>query len=606
MQTSAVNSLFDGLARSLRPPEKLSYSEWATKHFRLGGNSAAVGRFRPWKFQRGILDAIGDPLLERVDIIKSARTGYTVSLVAALGATAINDPCPMILLMPTDDDARGIAVDEIDPGFRDSPELKKIMNIGRFDGRNTLTQRSLLGGGSLKILSAMAPRNLRRHTAKIIYCDEVDGMRITKEGDPIKIAEKRTISYPDRKIVCGSTPVDDVTSIIEKRYNKSDMRVFEIPCVHCHTPFELLWEHLDWEATKPETVKCYCPHCDEAIDERFKPEMVEAGEWRATAPHIKGWAGFRLNALISMFSNVSWVKLVEEYILAEAGGDADMQVFHNTNLGKTWSRSITYVNEHHLQAKVEDFGIAWDVHEQKWREDIPTEVGYITIGVDCQDNRLECTFVGWSDTQKYILGHHIIYGSVFLKSTWDELDTLLLTEWKHPLGGRLGIEAGFVDSSDGDHTQYVYDFCEHLQGQKIFSSKGRKGPHHVIEASKTRRRHRTAPLYLLATDTLRTEVLVSIALEKDDRTATRFSNTLETEFFVQITCDRRSIKYKDGVAEIIFERIGNRRAEARDCTAYAFAAKYLCRFNFMVRFEELKGNPVPGQSLKEIVKKLHS
>lgn len=606
MVDSAVSQLFDGLSRSLRPPEKLSYSEWAARHFRLSGNSAAPGRFRPWKFQRGILDAIGDPLIERVDVIKSARTGYTISLVSAIGATAINDPCPMILLMPTDDDARGIAVDEIDPGFRDTPELKKIMNIGRFDGRNTLTQRSLLGGGSLKILSAMAPRNLRRHTAKILYCDEVDGMRVTKEGDPIKIAEKRTISYPDRKIVCGSTPVDDISSIIEKRYNDSDMRIFEIPCIHCHIPFELLWQHLDWEAGKPETVRAYCPTCGEAIEERYKPEMVEAGEWRATAPHIKGRAGFRLNALISMFSNVSWAKLVEEYELADAGGDADMQVFYNTNLGKTWSSSINYVNEHQLQAKAENFGIAWDIENQRWREDVPAEIGYITIGVDVQDNRLELTFLGHSETQKYILGHHIIYGSVFLQSTWDELDTVLLTEWAHPLGGRISIEAGFIDSGDGDHTQYVYDFCEKVQGQKILASKGRSGPHRIIEASKGRRRNRTAPLYLLAVDTLKTEILVSIALEKNDKSAIRFSNGLEHEFYVQLTSERRAIKYKDGRPEVVFERIGNRRAETLDSTGYAIAAKYLCRFDFMARFEELKGNPVPGKSLKELVTKLHS
>ncbi len=35
------------------------------------------------------------------------------------------------------------------------------------------------------------------------------------------------------------------------------------------------------------------------IEERHKPAMVESGRWRATAPHVEGHAGFRLNALVS-------------------------------------------------------------------------------------------------------------------------------------------------------------------------------------------------------------------------------------------------------------------------------------------------------------------
>jgi phage terminase large subunit GpA-like protein len=263
----ADQRLRSSLASALTPPKELSYSKWAEENFRLPAESSAeTGEFTPWKFQRGILDAMGDPLLSRVSIIKSARTGFTKSFVAAIGAFAVNDPCPIILVVPTDDDARGYAVDEIDPCFRESPALRDVMKIGRFDGRNTLTHRTMVGGGSLKIIAARAPRNLRRHTARVIIFDEVDGMEVTKEGDPIKLGEKRTVTYADRKIIMGSTPKDAATSIIQKRYNESDQRIFEIPCVHCHEPFELLWEHMHWTKGQPETVRAHCPHCGSEIE----------------------------------------------------------------------------------------------------------------------------------------------------------------------------------------------------------------------------------------------------------------------------------------------------------------------------------------------------
>jgi len=94
---------------------------------------------------------MGDPLITRVTVIKPTRIGYTKCLMAALGATAATDPCAMILLVPTDDDARGFAVDEVEPSFEATPALRGLIKTGRVDGRNTLTMKTIAGGGSLKI-----------------------------------------------------------------------------------------------------------------------------------------------------------------------------------------------------------------------------------------------------------------------------------------------------------------------------------------------------------------------------------------------------------------------------------------------------------------------
>jgi phage terminase large subunit GpA-like protein len=48
--------------------------------------------------------------------------------------------------------------------------------------RSTLLSRQF-GGGSLKIVAARAPRNLRRHSVRVLLADEVDAMELPTEGD---------------------------------------------------------------------------------------------------------------------------------------------------------------------------------------------------------------------------------------------------------------------------------------------------------------------------------------------------------------------------------------------------------------------------------------
>jgi phage terminase large subunit GpA-like protein len=75
-------------------------------------------------------------------------------LIATIGSYAFNDPCSVILLVPTDDDARRYAVDEVEPSFEESPALHDLIQRGRLDGRNTLAMKAFNAGGSLKILAA--------------------------------------------------------------------------------------------------------------------------------------------------------------------------------------------------------------------------------------------------------------------------------------------------------------------------------------------------------------------------------------------------------------------------------------------------------------------
>ena len=61
----------------LRPPERLPLSQWLERNLRLPqGLAAEPGPIRLWPYQKSIADALNDPEIERVTLVKRARTGF--------------------------------------------------------------------------------------------------------------------------------------------------------------------------------------------------------------------------------------------------------------------------------------------------------------------------------------------------------------------------------------------------------------------------------------------------------------------------------------------------------------------------------------------------
>ena len=280
---------------------------------------AHPGPMKLWPFHHGIVDAIADPSIERVTLVKPVRVGFSTLLHAAVAYYATVEPAPILVVLPTDADCRRVMVSELEQIFNNSPKLRGKLpspKLGDRTGkhRSTILHR-LFDGGSLHFVAARAPRNLRGPTARILLLDEIDGMALTDEGSPIDLAVDRTHSFSDRKIVTGSTPADNETSLILPLYAQSDGRVYECPCPSCGAFSELLWPAIEWPEGKPELAAWRCPECEELIDEQHKPAMVSGGRWRAIRPGVKGHAGFRLNSLVSLLENASWGKLAADYLL---------------------------------------------------------------------------------------------------------------------------------------------------------------------------------------------------------------------------------------------------------------------------------------------------
>ena len=110
---------------ALRPPPRLPLSAWIERHLVLPeGTSALPGRVRLWPYQRAIADAVGDPAIERVSLVKATRIGFTTVLSGAIGSFVANEPSPVLVLLPTEADCRDYIVSDIEPIFQATPALR--------------------------------------------------------------------------------------------------------------------------------------------------------------------------------------------------------------------------------------------------------------------------------------------------------------------------------------------------------------------------------------------------------------------------------------------------------------------------------------------------
>lgn len=548
---------------SLRPPRRLPMSQWAESTIRLPeGASALPGRLRLFPYQREIADAFSDPTIERVTLQKSARIGHTMLLSCAVGHYISNDPSPIIVVQPTESDCRDYVVSDLEPLLDATPDLAGRLSYDPSGGgveRNTMMSRRF-AGGFLKVIASKAPRNLRRHTARVLIVDEADAMPVGPEGPPIALAEVRTMSFADRKIIIGSTPLDAETSNVVRAYGMSDKRVFEVPCPECGEFTEILWRHIRWPEGDPSSAAYHCPECGAVIGEKHKTGMVEAGRWRVTAPEVQGHAGFRINALVSPLANASWGKLAAEFV--DVSGDTDrLKPFVNTVLGEPWVENSEEADENELAGRVEPFGL----------DDIPDDVLILTAGADVQADRIEITVAGWSrDDACFFLGHHVVWGSPLLDDTWQEVDLFMTSTWRHPHGGILGIDAAVIDS--GYLIEPVYAYCFARTGRRMWAGKGVPGPRPAILKSKTKTSRSgnrgSGRVFLIGVDTIKTTLLNRMRQVG----SLRFSETLEPQWFQQLASERRVTRFVKGQPVHRHERKAGARAEALDCAVYAFAA----------------------------------
>ncbi|CAI1584379.1 Bacteriophage tail assembly protein [Serratia marcescens] len=571
----------------VRPPEPLSLSEWANKYAVLSKEtSAQTGRFRSFAYQDGMMDAITDPAVTQVSVMKSARVGYTKILDHVVGYYLAHDPSPILIVQPRVEDAEDYSKTEIAPMLRDTPVLAEICGDPKAkDSNQTILKKTFANGANLTLVGANSPGGFRRITCRIILFDEVDGYPsggAGVEGDQIALGIKRSETFWNRKIALGSTPTVKGTSRIEKAYEESDQRRYYVPCPHCgefqvlewggpETPYGIKWDKDENGEGIPESAYYVCRHNGCVINHNEKSGMVKRGEWRATKP-FKGHAGFHIWAGYSLFPNAAWKYLVAEWLRVK--NDPLMrQTFINLVLGEPYEdRGEKALSEKRLLERCEVYAA-----------EVPDGVAVLTAGIDTQDGRFEIEVTGWGrNEESWSIAFDVIEGDLETNEPWQRLDAYLKQVWRRADGRGFTIMAACMDSG-GHHTQKVYEFAKERLGRRIWAIKGesarggKRSPVWPTKKPTSKSKASFKPIIIgvnAAKDTIRGRLHIDPPQEPGEAKASymHFPADRDLNYFSQLLAERSVLKVSGGQRYRVWEQLPGRANEALDCRVYSYAA----------------------------------
>ena len=549
-----------------KPPPDLTISQWADGFRRLSSESSAEpGAWRTDRaaYQRGIMDAISDPSLREVWVMKSAQVGWTEILNNCIGFHVHQDPAPMLLVQPTLEMAEAWSKDRLAPMVRDTPALsEKIADPRSRDSGNTLLHKKF-AGGHLTVAGANSPAGLASRPIRIVLFDEVDRYPASAgtEGDPISLGKKRTATFWNRKVLAGSTPTIKGSSRIEAGFDSGDQRFYQVPCPHCGEFQRLVWAQVQWPEGQPELAHYVCQHCGTMLTEQDKPGMLAAGEWVASRPS-HGIASFHISELYSPWS--SWREMAVAFVQAKKFPET-LQTWINTSLGETYEERGEEVGAVGLASR----------REQYDTQRIPPAVLLLTAGVDVQDDRLEVSVWGWGrDEEAWLVEHCVLPGDPGSDSLWQDLDGLLARPRTREDGSKMLIEATAVDSG-GHFTQQVYGYAARRKARRIWAIKGAGGFGRLIWPKRAGRAGKTAAqVHIVGVDTAK-DVLFGRLKRVHEPGAgyLHFPASVDEQYFEQLTNESLIYRVVQGRRMRSYRpRAAGVRTEALDCMVYAYAA----------------------------------
>ena len=504
-----------------------------------------------------MMDVVNDRSIEDVVIMTGAQIGKTEILANIVGFHIAHDPAPILFVMPSLEMARSWSTQRFAKMIAASDALKdKIKDTKSRDSGNTILSKSF-PGGFIAMTGSNSPASLASRPCRLVLLDEVDRYVPTAEGDAVNLSKKRTSTFWNRKIIMTSTPTVDGASRIQDAWEKSDKRHYHVPCPECNQLQKLEWANVHWD----DDVEAHmvCIHCGSLIEEKNKVWMIRNGKWIAEEETYKT-AGFHLNELYSPWR--SWGEVVESFLAAKEHPD-QLRVWVNTSLGQPWVSDGEEIESESLLNRRE----AYDA------DTIPEDVILLTCGIDCQSDRIEAVVLGFSaENQLYVIEHQVIWGDPNQLEVWNELDEYLKGTFKTEDNRNLKITITCIDS--GYATQNVYAFCKPRQGRRIFAIKGSSTPGKAIANRPTQSGKQRVQLFQVGTDAAKDLIFSWLNVDEVKNGYIHFPNSVDEEFFKQLTAEKRVVKYYKGQKRLEWKQIRERN-EILDCFVYCVAAYYI-------------------------------
>ena len=565
-------------ARAAAPRRALTVSEWADGHRELSGKQAGErGRWRTSRtpFLREIMDCLSvNSRVTDIVVMKSSQVGVTEATVNWLGYIMDHAPSPTMVLMPTLEARDAWKTQKLNPLLLETPVIHDLLGGQRSRDASNRADMIDFPGGVLFLSGGNSPNSYAQKSVRYLIMDDLDRFppEVGAEGDPVLLARGRTKAFARAKRMYISTPTVKDESLIDREWQVSDQRHYQVPCPHCGEYQQLEWggpeaDHgIKWNAERSSAwYLCRACHCE--MHQHHKPAMLAAGRWVATHPE-RATRGYHLTALLAPIGlGPSWLDLALEWQHA-CKSPGTLRTFVNTHLGEPWVEAGDQIEPTGLMARLEEYADPLDILAR-------------TFGADVQKDRIEVTIDGWRAGEEcFRLAHLIVPGDTARPEVWAALDAEL-RDWRP--------DAGAIDS--GYNTSMVYKFCEGRPW--AFAIKGTPGPGRpIVEDERVRRqrlrrqRKKGITVHLVGVDQAKALIYSRLKMIEHGPGYIHFPSDpdFDDEYFAQLTAEKLVTKIRGTrpFAEWVQTRPRN---EALDCAVYALAALRLSGINLALRAE---------------------
>lgn len=604
---NAVGAIATGLL-SLNIPVPLTVVQWADRHYYLPKESSYTpGQWETLPFQVAIMNSMGSDRIRTVNLIKSARVGYTKMLLGVEAYFIEHKSRNSLLFQPTDSAAEDFMKSHVEPTIRDVPALLELAPwFGRKHRDNTLTLKRFSSGVGFWCLGGAAAKNYREKSVDVVCYDELSSFEpdVEKEGSPTLLGDKRIEGSVWPKSIRGSTPKIKGSCQIEKAANESAhfMR-FYVACPHCGEAQYLKFGDdatsfgLKWEKGKPETVYYLCEHNGCVI----RQSELDQTDGRWICDNTGMWTRdglifysdgdeeippprsitFHIWTAYSPFT--TWVQIVYDWLdaLKDPNG---VKTFINTTLGEPYEEAVAEkLSFELLLEKVCHYGAQ-----------VPMRVVYLTAGIDSQKNRYEIYVWGWAPGEEaFLVDKQIIMGRPEDEDTLQRVDAVIRKKYRHADGTEMSISRVCWDTG-GIDPDIVYKRSKKHGTFFVLPIKGASVYGKPVITMPKKRNHRGVFLCEVGSDTVKEMLYARFALP-----VVSASGPVPYTFHFPDNPDVFSdVEAKQLVAEELVEKVVNgrvklqwdakkRRNEALDCLVYAYAALRVSVQRWQLDLDEL-------------------
>lgn len=590
--------------RVLKQPPLVSVLEWANQYRVLDTTSSKeVGQFNVERtpYMLEIYNQITKGSTKQVTLMMAAQLAKSELIINIILRYAHLEPCPMLIVQPTDEMARSFSKERLQPAITHSVLSNIIKDPNKKDSGNTVTHK-MFPGGFIALVGANSPAKLAARPIRNIFLDEVD--RYPKsagnEGSPILLAKKRTSTFDDiTKHIITGTPTLKGSSEIEDEYNNSSQAEWYIPCPSCKKEQTYNWGQIKFEQDG-SNIRMVCSHCGKEFREKeWKRNNSKNGKWIHKFPEKTFNLGYRLSALASPFR--SWESIVQEWL--EIKGDVEkLKAFINTVLAETF--------EEEYKGKLDAKKLIKRTREKY--SYIPDKVLLLTAGVDIQDGWIAIEIVGWgAGYESWGIAYYTLTGNMNQSDIWNRLDEILNREFSYKNGDKLKIYSACIDTG-GHYTQNVYDFVSPRQTiRRIIGIKGLGGENVPVNNGFRRTKNNEIDLLSVGSNALKDIVISRLDARVNEEGYCHFNGEVgfgyNLEYFKSLTAE---IKVQEN-KKVVWKKIQTRN-EGFDCRCYAtipffiynLDPKDLAQLTREELFElSIKGTLIPKKAEQKIDKK---